>query len=1080
MSNNTFSFYPSLDDKDFNKKIYNKKEFYLNRTKKIKNLTNLDNITKKLCKFNLSNNQKFLKTFMSPNTPYNSILLFHGTGVGKTCSSISIAENFRDYLVSNNKKINVMLNPSIKENFKNNIFNIEKFKSGNGKDQCTKSKFSDESKISPDDSREVITKKINKIINNRYKFFGYIEFSNTIRNLKKFNNELYIKKVKEMFSNTVMIIDEVHNIKEGGSKDGKKLPAYLLEVLGIADNMKLILLSATPMFDKAEEIIFILNLLLTNDKRETITKTNMFDKDGRITPYGKNVLLDKSRGYISYLRGEHPLKFPKRLYPDIYGDKQLLKPSDFPTKDINNNEIPEDKRIQNLKIIGCEMKDYQLKQYESMDIKTSDDDYGSFNINGLMASNIVFPNINKSETIKELIGDSGLNTIVKKKKNKYSFLKEEYKEFFDKKKIGEYSTKISNILDNIDKSEGIVFIYSRFLGSGIIPLALTLELNGYSNYGGSLLENGKTQDKQYILITGDNELSKNSYLNYLKIENQNEEGKKVKVIIGSETAAEGLDFKFIRQVHILDPWFHMNKLEQVIGRAIRNCSHIKLPFKHRNVLVYQYASVAPKKYETIDLKMYRISEQKQKNIAEVEYLIKTNAIDCGLNKELNRFTDAIYKQKFKIKISRKDIKKEIEIGLHDLDNSKICNFKNCDFKCLPDSDSSASNSNTLDYRFIEDNIDEIKTFIKTFYTKQFYYTLNDIKKFYKAEYDEDYNLLYYSLNELVENSELLKDPYNRESVLSRVGTKYIVKPKIVKGQHTSINNLRFPYTKKRRYIDTTNERIKITRKNKVKTDLDTDKFQKKLNKIYNSKLKIITDRLKINVPKGNELINYIDNLKKKIGLNIPYSYLDPINKEILIEIIIKKQKNNSLSSVENQMFKLLDSHILFNSRDLGITENGEDIFGYKIATSETNVKYMAYKDDKFSLVDMTNKLKILKNIKNKIKSELPPNKLIIYMFNKNNKMNIKIKEKNTETKLTKVKTGSICGNEGMKKDTIVEYINKIKRGTYKEGSLPSKDLLCLELDIYIRLNELNSTTNNARWFYTAEEAIEREINLKKN
>ena len=863
MSNNTFSFYPSLDDKDFNKKIYNKKEFYLNRTKKIKNLTNLDNITNKLCKFNLSNNQKFLKTFMSPNTPYNSILLFHGTGVGKTCSSISIAENFRDYLVSNNKKINVMLNPSIKENFKNNIFNIEKFKSGNGKDQCTKSKFSDESKISPDDSREVITKKINKIINNRYKFFGYIEFSNTIRNLKKFNNELYIKKVKEMFSNTVMIIDEVHNIKEGGSKDGKKLPAYLLEVLGIADNMKLILLSATPMFDKAEEIIFILNLLLTNDKRETITKTNMFDKDGRITPYGKNVLLDKSRGYISYLRGEHPLKFPKRLYPDIYGDKQLLKPSDFPTKDINNNEIPEDKRIQNLKIISCEMKDYQLKQYESMDIKTSDDDYGSFNINGLMASNIVFPNINKSETIKELIGDSGLNTIVKKKKNKYSFLKEEYKEFFDKKKIGEYSTKISNILDNIDESEGIVFIYSRFLGSGIIPLALTLELNGYSNYGGSLLENGKTQDKQYILITGDNELSKNSYLNYLKIENQNEEGKKVKVIIGSETAAEGLDFKFIRQVHILDPWFHMNKLEQVIGRAIRNCSHIKLPFKHRNVLVYQYASVAPKKYETIDLKMYRISEQKQKNIAEVEYLIKTNAIDCGLNKELNRFTDAIYKQKFKIKISRKDIKKEIEIGLHDLDNSKICNFKNCDFKCLPDSESSASNSNTLDYRFIEDNIDEIKTFIKTFYTKQFYYTLNDIKKFYKAEYDEDYNLLYYSLNELVENSELLKDPYNRESVLSRVGTKYIVKPKIVKGQHTSINNLRFPYTKKRRYIDTTNERIKITRKNKVKTDLDTDKFQKKLNKIYNSKLKIITDRLKINVPKGNELINYIDNLKKK-------------------------------------------------------------------------------------------------------------------------------------------------------------------------------------------------------------------------
>ena len=1076
MSNNTFSFYPSLDDKDFNKKILNKKEFYLNRTKKIKNLDNLDGITEKLCKFNLSNNQKFLKTFMSPNTPYNSILLFHGTGVGKTCSSISIAENFKNYLVSNNKKINVMLNPSIKENFKNNIFNIEKFKNGKGKDQCTKSKLSDESKISPDDSREVITKKINKIINNRYKFFGYIEFSNTIRNLKKFNNEIYIKKVKEMFSNTVMIIDEVHNIKEGGSKDGKKLPAYLLEILGIADNMKLILLSATPMFDKADEIIFILNLLLTNDKRETIPKTNMFDKNGRITPYGKDVLLDKSRGYISYLRGEHPLKFPKRLYPDIYGDKQLIKQSDFPKKDISGNEIPEDKRIQNLKIIGCEMKDYQLEQYESMDLKTSDDDYGSFNINGLMASNIVFPNIKNSESIKDLIGDSGLNKLVKKKKNKYSFLKEEYKEFFDKNKIGEYSTKISNIVNNIDESEGVVFIYSRFLGSGIIPLALTLELNGYSNYDGSLLENGKKQDKQYILITGDNELSKNSYLNYLKIENENKDGKKVKVIIGSETAAEGLDFKFIREVHILDPWFHMNKLEQVIGRAIRNCSHIKLPFKHRNVLVYQYASIAPKKYETIDLKMYRISEQKQKNIAEVEYLIKTNAIDCGLNKELNRFTDAIYKKEFKIETSRKTRHK---VGLHDLDNSKICNFRNCDFKCLPDSDSSATNSNTIDYRFIEDNIDEIKNFIKTFFTKQFYYTLNDIKKFYKEEFDEDYNLLYYSLNELVDNSEILKDPYNRESVLSRVGNKYIVKPNIVKGQSTSINNLRFPYTKKRRYIDTTNEKIKITRKNKLKTNLDTKKFQINLNKIYNSKLKILTDRLKQNIDKGNELRNHIDTLEENSILNIPYSYLDPINKEILIEIIIRKHYNNSLSVIEKQIFGLLDSHMLYNDRDLGIKANGGDIFGYKIATSETNVKYMMYKDDKFSLVDKTNKLKIITQIKNKIKTENPQNKLIIYMFNKNNKMNIKIKEKSTETKLTKIKTGSICGNEGMKKDTIVEYINKIRSGTYTEGSLPSKDLLCLELDIYMRLNELDSKTNNARWFYTAEEAIEREINLKK-
>ena len=53
-------------------------------------------------------------------------------------------------------------------------------------------------------------------------------------------------------------------------------------------------------------------------------------------------------------------------------------------------------------------------------------------------------------------------------------------------------------------------------------------------------------------------------------------GNKIKIIIGSESAAEGLDFKNIRQIHILDPWFHLNKIEQIIGRGIRNCSHINL------------------------------------------------------------------------------------------------------------------------------------------------------------------------------------------------------------------------------------------------------------------------------------------------------------------------------------------------------------------------------------------------------------------------------------------------------------------------------------------------------------------------
>jgi hypothetical protein len=42
-------------------------------------------------------------------------------------------------------------------------------------------------------------------------------------------------------------------------------------------------------------------------------------------------------------------------------------------------------------------------------------------------------------------------------------------------------------------------------------------------------------------------------------------------------------------IHIMDPWHHLNRLEQVIGRGIRYCSHIDLPEEDRNVLVFLHA-----------------------------------------------------------------------------------------------------------------------------------------------------------------------------------------------------------------------------------------------------------------------------------------------------------------------------------------------------------------------------------------------------------------------------------------------------------------------------------------------------------
>ena len=104
MEENPYSdveLYPNLSDINFNIKIANKKEFSDTKyegpdfSKTLKEqadiLANAD--------FELQPHQAFVKNFMSFQTPYNSLLLYHGLGSGKTCSAIGVCEEMRDYLV---------------------------------------------------------------------------------------------------------------------------------------------------------------------------------------------------------------------------------------------------------------------------------------------------------------------------------------------------------------------------------------------------------------------------------------------------------------------------------------------------------------------------------------------------------------------------------------------------------------------------------------------------------------------------------------------------------------------------------------------------------------------------------------------------------------------------------------------------------------------------------------------------------------------------------------------------------------------------------------------------------------------
>ena len=1103
-----YKFYPDQYDKNFNELIFYKKEFHITKEPKIDNSLSIEDLTKNLCKFKLSNNQKFLKTYISQSTPYNGILLFHGTGVGKTCSSISIAENFKETIRETNRKIVILLNPSIKDNFIKNIFNIELLKYSKATEQCTKDSYLKEANIKIEkkltkDNYELIQKKVMSIIKERYSFFGYTEFSNLIERieLKLYKNfdtklvpELLRKEIHRRFSNSVMIIDEVHNIKE--TSESKVLPDILKSVLEYTINLKLVLLSATPMFDKSIEIIDLINLLLLNDKRPIIEKRDIFHSDGNIKEDGKKILIDKARGYISYLRGEHPAKFPLRLYPDVYNDKRIIER--FPSRDMKNNLITEDMKIKYLKLVGCEMKDYQLQKYNQFDSSQSEDEYGAFNSDAMMASNIVFPY--EDERVKNLVSKNGFSNLLSySDKRGLSFKKEEYKRYFEKQNIGKYSCKLHNILKTIEKSKGIVFIYSKFIYGGVLPLALMLEMNGYSKFDGSLLK-GKKQnpdDKKYIIISGDTNLSKNTYKKYLKIEENNKNGELVKVIIGSETAAEGLDFKYLREVHILDPWHHFNKQEQIIGRAIRNCSHKNLPFEERNVLVFLYVAIKPSNdTETIDLKMYRTAEKKMKQIAEIEYLLKINAVDCNLNLENNRFIDDIYKKKYDVVTSQSTRHK---LSLNDIDNSKVCNFKECNFKCIPDLskfNKAKVDSSTLKYTSIKDTIFDIKLMIKNLFKMDFVYNLNQIKDNYiNSKYNvENLDLLYYSLNELVRDQEKFKDMYSREGILIRKNDKFIFKPLEFSQQDISTNDIRIPYTKKIRMIDITEGNF--PKRSIILKSTETDNILNYVKKIFNIKRNSIT-KLTTNesLQKFKEDLHFyeIDYLESKKNELIEYIILK-IKASGKINILeledIKLQSTDDESSLFETGIKnrLLQTNILLNKRDINPNSSEpESIWGYKYVENK-NLKYVKYSNMEFVHASKEEIKTILKTLQRKINKETA-SFIFAYLEYKGSSIELKIKEKTKEgSKGQFIKTGSVCGNEGMKKDKIIKFIHKtdmknpridfdVDTGKYSDLSkkdLPSKPSLCNELEI--KLRTLN--TDKIKWFYTAEEALEREVNKK--
>ena len=396
-----------------------------------------------------------------------------------------------------------------------------------------------------------------------------------------------------------------------------------------------------------------------------------------------------------------------------------------------------------------------------------------------------------------------------------------YGKIFSQKEIGNYSSKIKCILDKIYNTEskrvsdGIILIYSQYIDSGLIPVALALEEMGFTRFGEQgikpLFKNRPTEvvdvrtmqppedrkkfkPARYAMITGDPRLSPNNDLEVKGLTSEdNIDGSKVKVVLISKAGSEGIDLKFIRQVHILDPWYNMNRPEQTIGRAVRNFSHKDLPFEQRNVEIFMYGTILDNNTEeAADLYVYRVAEYKAIQIGKVTRILKETAVDCIINHDQTNFTQTIIssnlKEPIKQELSTGEILKNFKIG--DAPFSPSCDYMaTCDYNCRPDTDIDESNLNEDTYHenFIVMNSEKILQRIRMLFKEGFFYKKDMLLKLIRTPKEYPLVQIYSALTQLIEDeNEFISDRYGRNGRLVNIGEYYLFQPIELKNKNISI------------------------------------------------------------------------------------------------------------------------------------------------------------------------------------------------------------------------------------------------------------------------------------------------------
>lgn len=526
-------------------------------------------------KFEPKKYQRFIRNYLSPGSKKRGLLIYHGLGSGKTCTSILTSVQYK-------KPIIVLLPAALKNNFRSEVT-----KCGSNYDQ-----------------------------------FYYISY----------NAAGFMKKIRSKFGNSpfkdkFVIIDEIHNMSLAiankkslersvpKSTEDLELPDMLdfYESITSEINCNVIGLTGTPLINDPYELSILFNIIqprvVSDDYR--LFNTQFVDRIN-------NKMLNSSQffssvaGYVSY----------------YVGKKQDSK--DFPTTKIN---------MVNVELCKDETYNYLWKRIPEMFYEETHKQYtDAYGKKKLIPTSLTFEKfmlelgVNESqlgylgiEQGKRVVG-AGFRMASKYACNHYEYTKP------GASRSSLKSSKLKYIYSVVSSGQKC-FIYSFFKGTCAL-------IQSYIKAGGS--KKGPSINSE-LWNSDIDEAGRKDIL-----DRYNNPKDPLNVIIATSAGTEGISLMETRHVIIVEPYWNITRINQIIGRAVRLYSHSSLPKEERNVEVHilvakinKEITIAPSEYTkkesvTSDEHTLAVANKKEELNSQFTDALKASAIDCYLNYAHNK------------------------------------------------------------------------------------------------------------------------------------------------------------------------------------------------------------------------------------------------------------------------------------------------------------------------------------------------------------------------------------------------------------------------------------------------------------